>query len=219
MTIREEYTRVRDNYMERVRYYRQRGYVIEPIRIPKYITRGSIRRLHREMSEQIRKHALGFQSFLSGEAIEPKTKAERSRIEKQNSEFLSLSPEEQEISRERGEITHLPVDDSGGILPPVASYEQLIDNWYEQISTYRADIYRRVLSRTNELIEGKNKEVRRRFAYVLYQNPDVFPTAEDSTAEIIDMKMNAVLHIMDIADGSEAYYDFISMFDDVEEER
>lgn len=219
MTIREEYTRVRDNYMERVRYYRQRGYVIEPIRIPKYITRGSIRRLQREMSEQIRKHAIGFQSFLSGEAIEPKTKAERSRIEKQNLELLSLSPEEQEISRERGEITHLPVDDFGEILPPVGSYEQLIDNWYEQIRTYRADIYRRVLSRTNQLIEGKNKEVRRRFAYVLYQNPDTFPTAEDSTAEIIDMKMDAVLHIMDIADGSEAYYDFISMFDDVEEER
>lgn len=219
MTIREEYTKVRNAYLERVRYYRQRGYVIEPIRIPKYITRGSIRRLQREMSEQIRKHAIGFQSFLSGEAIEPKTKAERSRIEKQNLEFLSLSPEEQEISRERGEITHLSGDDSGEILPPVGSYEQLIDNWYEQISTYRADIYRRVLSRTNELIEGKNKEVRRRFAYVLYQNPDVFPTAEDSTAEIIDMKMNAVLHIMDIADGSEAYYDFISMFDSVEEER
>lgn len=219
MTIREEYTRVRDNYMKRVRYYRQRGYVIEPIRIPKYITRGSIRRLQREMSKQIRKHAIGFQSFLSGEAIEPKTKAERSRIEKQNLEFLSLSPEEQEISRERGEITHLPDGEFGGILPPTGSYEQLIDNWYEQISTYRADIYRRVLSRTNELIEGKNKEVRRRFAYVLYQNPDVFPTAEDSTAEIIDMKMDAVLHIMDIADGSEAYYDFISMFDNVEEER
>ena len=218
MTIREEYTRVRNNYMERVRYYRQRGYVIEPIRIPKYITRGSIRRLQREMSEQIRKHALGFQSFLSGEAIEPKTKTERKRIEKQNLDFLSLSQEEQYLSQLSGEIVHIPIDFGEYVLPPLQSYEQLIDNWYEQISTYRADIYRRVLSRTNELIEGKNKEVRRRFAYVLYQNPDVFPTAEDSTAEIIDMKMNAVLHIMDIADGSEAYYDFISIFDDVEEE-
>ena len=218
MTIREEYTRVRNNYMERVRYYRQRGYVIEPIRIPKYITRGSIRRLQREMSEQIRKHALGFQSFLSGEAIEHKTKTERKRIEKQNLDFLSLSQEEQYLSQLSGEIVHIPIDFGEYVLPPLQSYEQLIDNWYEQISTYRADIYRRVLSRTNELIEGKNKEVRRRFAYVLYQNPDVFPTAEDSTAEIIDMKMNAVLHIMDIADGSEAYYDFISIFDDVEEE-
>ena len=219
MTIRQEYTRVRNNYMKRVRYYRQRGYVIEPIRIPKYITRGSIRRLQRETGEQIRKHVIGFQSFLSGEAVEPETKAERSRIEKQNVEFLSLSPEEQQISYERQEITHVSADESREILPPTGSYEQLIDNWYEQISTYRADIYRRVLSRTNELIEGKEKEVRRRFAYVLYQNPDVFPTAEDSTAEIIDMKMDAVMHIMDIADGSEVYYDFISMFDDVEVER
>lgn len=219
MTIREEYTRVRDNYMERVRYYRQRGYVVEPIRIPKYITRGSIRRLQRETGDIIRKHAIGFQTFLSGESIEPKTKTERKRIEKQNLDFLSLTQEEQYLSQLSGEIVHIPVDFGEYVLPPLQSYEQLIDNWYEQISTYRADIYRRVLSRTNELIEGKNKEVRRRFAYVLYQNPDVFPTAEDSTAEIIDMKMDAVLHIMDIADGSEAYYDFISMFDDVEEER
>lgn len=218
MTIRQEYTKTRKQYLQRVRYYRYRGYVIEPIPIPKYITRASIRRLQRESGEQIRKHSIGFQSFLSGEAIEPKTKAERTRIEKQNVEFLSLTPEEQQISYERQEITHVSVEESKEILSPTQSYEQLIDNWYEQISSYRADIYLRVLSRTNQLIEGKNKEVRRRFAYVLYQNPDVFPTAEDSTAEIIDMKMDAVLHIMDIADGSEAYYDFISMFDDVEKE-
>lgn len=219
MTIQQEYRKVRKLYLQRVRYYRSRGYVIEPIRIPKYITRASIRRLQRELGKQIRKHASGFQSFLSGEAVEPKTKAERTRIEKQNVEFLSLTPEEQQISYERQEITHVSVEESKEILSPTQSYEQLIDNWYEQISTYRADIYRRVLSRTNELIEGKNKEVRRRFAYVLYQHPYVFPTAEDSTAEIIDMKMNTVLHIMDIADGSEAYYDFLSIFDNVEEER
>ena len=219
MKIRQEYRKVRKQYLQRVRYYRSRGYVIEPIPIPKYITRASIRRIQRETGEQIRKHAIGFQSFLSGEVVETETKAERRRIEKQNVEFLSLSPEEQQISYERQEITHISVDESGEILSPIGSYEQLIDNWYEQISTYRADIYRRVLSRTNELIDGKNKEVRRRFAYGLYQNPDVFPTAEDSTAEIIDMKMDMVLHIMDIADGSEAYYEFISMFDDVEDER
>lgn len=219
MTIRQEYTKIRKRYLQRVRYYRSRGYVIEPIPIPKYITRASIRRLQRETGTQIRKHAIGFQSFLSGEAVEPKTKAERSRIEKQNIEFLGLSQEEQYLSQLSGEIVHIPIDFGEYILPPTQSYEQLIDNWYEQIATYRADIYRRVLSRTNQLIEGKNKEVRRRFAFVLHQNPDVFPTAEDSTAEIIDMKMDAVLHIMDIADGSEAYYDFISMFDDVEDER
>lgn len=219
MTIRQEYTKVRKRYLQRVRYYRSHGYVIEPIPIPKYITRASIRRLERETGEQIRKHAIGFQSFLSGEAVEPKTKTERRNIEKQNVEYLSLSLEEQQISYERQEITHISAEESREILSPTGSYEQLIDNWYEQISTYRADIYRRVLSRTYELIEGKNKEVRRRFAYALYQHPDIFPTAEDSTAEIIDMKMAAVLHIMDIADGSEAYYDFISMFDDVEDER
>ena len=213
MTIKEQYDKARRAYMERVRYYRRRGYVIEPIRIPKYITRGSIRRLQREMGKQIRKHAIDFQDFLIGEAV-----TQKRDIERRNVEFLSLTPEEQQISYERGEITHID-EQPTEILPPSQSYEQLIDNWYEQIEQYRPDIYRRVEMRTNELIEGAGAEVRRRFAYVLYQNPDVFPTAEDSTAEIIDMKMNAVLHIMDIADGSEAYYDFISMFDDVEEER
>lgn len=218
MTIKQEYQKARQNYMSRVRYYRKRGYIIEPLKIPKRPTRASIRALQRQTGEYIRKHVLGFQSFLSGESLEPKTKTQRRKIEKQNVEFLSLSPEEQQISYERQAITHIE-EQPIAILTPTQSYEQLIDNWYEQIQQYRPDIYRRVEMRTNEMIDGASAEVRRKFAYVLYQNPDIFPTAEDSTAEIIDMKMSAVLHIMDIADGSEAYYDFIAMFDDVEDER
>lgn len=218
MTIKQQYNKARRAYMSRVRYYRKRGYVIEPLKIPKRPTRASIRVLQRQTGEYIRKHAIGFQDFLTGEALAPRTKREREIIQRRNLEFLSLTPEEQQISYERQEITYIE-EQFTAILTPTQSYEQLIDNWYEQIQQYRPDIYRRVEMRTNELIEGASAEVRRRFAYVLYQNPDVFPTAEDSTAEIIDMKMNAVLHIMDIADGSEAYYDFISMFDDVEGER
>lgn len=213
MTIKQQYNKARKAYMSRVRYYRKRGYIIEPLKIPKRPTRASIRALQRQTGEYIRKHAIGFQDFLTGEAVTPKRD-----IQRRNLEFLSLMSEEQQISYERQEITHIE-EQPTAILTPTQSYEQLIDNWYEQIQQYRPDIYRRVEMRTNEMIEGASAEVRSRFAYVLYQNPDVFPTAEDSTAEIIDMKMSAVLHIMDIADGSEAYYDFISMFDDVEEER
>lgn len=213
MTIQQQYNKARRAYMSRVRYYRKRGYIIEPLKIPKRPTRASIRALQRQTGEYIRKHAIGFQDFLTGEAVAPNRD-----IQRRNVEYLSLTLEEQQISYERQEITRIE-EQSTAILMPTQSYEQLIDNWYEQIQQYRPDIYRRVEMRTNELIEGASAEVRRRFAYVLYQNPDVFPTSEDSTAEIIDMKMNAVLHIMDIADGSEAYYEFISMFDDVEEER
>lgn len=213
MTIKQQYNKARKAYMSRVRYYRKRGYIIEPLKIPKRPTRASIRALQRQTGKYIRKHAIGFQDFLTGEAVQPKR-----GIERRNAEYLSLTLEEQQLSYERQEITRIE-EQPTAILTPTQSYEQLIDNWYEQIEQYRPDIYRRVEMRTNELIEGAGAEVRRRFAYVLYQNPDIFPTAEDSTAEIIDMKMNAVLHIMDIADRSEAYYDFISMFDDVEVER
>lgn len=218
MTIKEEYREARKRYISRVNYYRKRGYIIKPKDIPKRITRGSIRALERQTGKIIKKHATDFQDFLTGEGVTRRTKREIQSIERRNVQFLSLTPEEQYISYERQEITHLE-EQSTEILSPTQSYEQLIDNWYEQIQQYRPDIYRRVEMRTNEIIEGKGREVRRRFAYVLYQNPDVFPTHEDSTAEIIDMKMSAVLYIMDIADRSEAYYDFISMFDNVEDER
>lgn len=219
MTIKEQYRKVRRAYLSRVRYYRKRGYIINIIPIPKRITRASIRRLERMTGARIKATAVGFQDMLTGMKIVSPKASERRRIERQNLDFLLLRPEEQYISRTVGKIVHLPEDLSADIMSPTQSYEDLIDKWYQQIEHYRPDIYRRVEMKTNELIEGKGKEVRRRFAYVLWQDPDVFPTAEDSTAEIIDMKMQAVLRIMDIAEGSEAYYDFLSLYDSVEEER
>lgn len=217
MTIKEQYKKVRAAYMERVRYYRNRGYIIETIPIPKKITRGSIRRLERQTGKYITKHAVGFQRFLTGKSLAHISKSERQSISRENLEFKKLKPEEQSISRSVGNIVKIDAM-SESTLSLTDSYEQIIDNWYSTIEGYRTDIYRRIEMRTNELIEGKDAETRKKFAYVLYQNPDLFPTMEDSTTEIIDIKMSNVMHVMDIASGSEAYYDFLRQFDTVESE-
>lgn len=219
MTIKQEYNRARKAYLSRIRYYRNRGYIIEEIPRPKKPTRASINRLKRMSGEAIKRNSVSLVNVLTGEMEKPTTKQQRLAIEKQNVQFFKLTPEEQSISRETGTITRIQVGMSTATMTPSQSYEALIDNWYSQISHYRPDIFRRIESRTNELIEGKPAEVRRKFAYVLWQNPDIFPQSEDSVEEVINMKMENVLHIMNIAEGSEAYYDFLEQFDGVERER
>ena len=218
MTIKQQYQKARKAYLSRVRYWRQRGYVIETRDIPKRITRASIRRLQSMTGDVIKRRSRGLQDFTTGMKVEKIDKLERARIEKQNLKFLSLTPEEQSVSHDVGEIVHLP-EITEEILTPTQSYEDLIDKWYQQIEQYRPDIYRRVESATNKILEGADEDTRKKFAYVLDQNPDIFPQAEDSQENIIDMKMSAVLHVMNIAEGSEAYYDFLSQYDTVEEER
>lgn len=219
MTIKQQYRKARRAYLSRVRYYRKRGYIIDVITIPKRITRASVRRLERMTGKRIKATAVGLQDMLTGMKVETPKLSERRRVERQNVQFQSLSPEEQYVSRIEGDIVRLPENLSIEVMSPTQSYEDLIDKWYQQIEHYRPDIYRRVESATNKILEGASEETRKKFAYVLWQNPDVFPQQEDSQEAFIDMKMNTVLHIMNIAEGSEAYYDFLSMYDSVEEER
>ena len=54
-----------------------------------------------------------------------------------------------------------------GILPTTESYEQLIDNWYQQVrEAFYWYIAQFIEWQTNKLIYGKSEETRKRFAYV-----------------------------------------------------
>lgn len=219
MTILQEYRRERRNYMRRVNRQVKQGFMVNPIPTPKKPTRASINRLKAQTAKVIQESSV-LVDLITGESYDKtrskKSKKKRSDILKQNRLFLKLNKFDQHLSRQAGKIFRASKKEL--TLTPTQSYETIIDNWYSTIESFRPDIYMYILSKTNELIEGKGKEVRRKFAYVYYQNPEAFPGQGDSDRAIINAKFEQIRRIMDWADNSEAYYDFISMFDTIEEE-
>lgn len=219
MTIEELYAKERRNYMRRVNRQVRQGYQVVAIKIPKTITEASIRELKRQTAKVIQRRS-DLVDFITGDAYD-KTRSKRKqqqRIEilKKNRAFLKLNKFDQYLSQQVGKIFR--ASEKNLTLTPTQSYETIIDNWYSAIESFRPDIYMYLLSKTNELIEGKSAEIRRQFAYVYNQNPDVFPEAGDSDRAIINAKFEQIRNLMNWLEESEAYKDFISMFDEVEDE-
>ena len=219
MTILQEYRRERRNYMRRVNRQVKKGFMVNPIPIPKKPTRASINRLKAQTAKVIQESSV-LVDLITGESYDKtrskKSKKKRSDILKQNTLFLKLNKFDQHLSRQAGKIFRASETDL--TLIPTQSYETIIDNWYSAIESFRPDIYMHLLSKTNELIEGKSAEIRRQFAYVYNQNPDIFPEAGDSDRAIINAKFEQIRNLMKWSEESEAYKDFISMFDEVENE-
>lgn len=219
MTILQEYRREHRNYMRRVNRQVKQGFMVNPIPIPKKPTRASINKLKAQTAKVIQEKSV-LVDLITGESYDKtrskKSKKKRSDILKQNRLFLKLNNFDQYLSRQAGKIFR---DSKTGLtLTPTQSYEIIIDNWYSAIESFRPDIYMYLLSKTNELIEGKSAEIRRQFAYVYNQNPDIFPEAGDSDRAIINAKFEQIRNLMKWSEESEAYKDFISMFDEVENE-
>lgn len=216
--IRDEYRKEWRNYLRRVNRAVKQGYQVEPIKKVKKPTAGSIRRLKQQTGERIRSRS-AIVDVTSGEILPPiKDKRKRRVIQQQNVKVLSQPLQTVQDTISAGAMQE-PVQMSDSLLSLRDSYEQIIDNWYEQIHTqFYWYIGQFIESRTNMLIEGKDAETRRRFAYVLSQNPDIFPEAPYDTRESVNDSFNQIARMMELAPESEAYQDFIYMYDYVERE-
>ena len=212
MTIKQRYSKAYRNYLRRANRGIRKGYNIKPIPRVKKQTLASIRRLERQTAKQFAKKDII--DYLTGELV--RSQKRKKEIEKTNLEFLKLTPEEQALSRQAGEI--IRIEQATEPLGARYTYEMLIENWYRRIETYRADIYRYLESKTNEILVGADKETRKKFAFVLDNNPEVLPQEGDSDRAVIDLKFDRIRQIMSWAEDSEAYLDFLQMFDIVEEE-
>lgn len=219
MTIKEEYNRAYRNYLRRVNRAVKQGYVVEVANRVKRPTRASIRRLKKLTGEYIRQHS-ELVDMSTGEILSPiKNRKKRRAIQKKNVELLSMPLRVISDMVEMGAVESRESSMSDDTLSLEHSYEQIIANWYEQIRTnFYWYIAQFVEWRTNELIEGKPTETRRRFAYVLTQNPDVFPEAPYQSRDAINDSFNEIARLMDLAPDSEAYQDFASMYDFIEPE-
>ena len=218
MTIKEQYKREYRNYLRRVNRAVRQGYIVEPISRVKKPTRVSIRRLKSHTGEYIRAHAQ-LVDFETGELLKPiKDKKKRRAIQRSNVKLLSepLRLMFDDVSDAGITDTHTM---STATLPPNESYEQIIDNWYHQIDDlFNSNISRLLKYHTDNLIEGRKPETRRKFAYVYSQHPDVFPEPPYQDTGTIEYAFYQIARMMELAPDSEAYKDFISMYDIVESE-
>lgn len=217
--MKEQYKREYRNYLRRVNRAVKQGYIVDVISRVKKPTRASINRLKQQTGEKIRSKS-EIVDVETGEILKPiKNKKERLSQQRKNVNILKADLQTVANTVENSMPLKQMSDMSSKLLSPTDSYEQLIDNWYQQVrESFYWYIAQFIEWQTNRLIYGKSDETRRRFAYVLSQHPDIFPEPPYETREAILNSFDEIARMMELASDSEAYYDFLSMYDGVESE-
>lgn len=219
MTVKEQYKREYRNYLRRVNRAVKQGYVVDVIGRVKKPTRASINRLKQQTGEKIRTKS-EIVDIETGEILKP-IKNKKKRLAQQRKNVNILKADLQTVANTvENNTTFSPIQGmSNKLLSPSDSYEQLIDNWYQQVrESFYWYIAQFIEWQTNKLIYGKSEETRKRFAYVFSQHPDLFPEPPYETRDVILKRFDEIARMMDLAPDSEAYYDFLSMYDGVESE-
>lgn len=217
MTVKEQYKREYRNYLRRVNRAVKQGYIVDVVGRVKKPTHASINRLKQQTGEKIRTKSR-IVDVETGEILKP-IKNKNKRLQQQRKNVNILKADLPTIDIVVNDNPTIPIDLGlrNDILPPTESYEQIIDNWYQQVrETFYWYVAQFIEWQTNRLIYGKSEETRKRFAYVLTQNPDVFPEPPYETREAIVNSFDEIARMMELAPDSEAYRDFLSMYDGVE---
>lgn len=217
MTVKEQYKREYRNYLRRVNRAVKQGYVVDVVGRVKKPTRASINRLKQQTGEKIRTKS-EIVDVETGVILKPiKNKKKRLAQQRKNVKILKADLSTVDIVVNGDSPIPQDLGMYDGILPPTESYEQIIDKWYQQVrESFYWYIAQFIEWQTNRLIYGKSEETRRRFAYVLTQHPDIFPEPPYETREVILKSFNEIARMMELAPDSEAYQDFLSMYDGVE---
>lgn len=217
MTVKEQYKREYRNYLRRVNRAVKQGYVVDVVGRVKKPTRASINRLKQQTGEKIRTKS-EIVDIETGEILKP-IKNKKKRLSQQRKNVKILKADLQTVANTvENNTTFSPIQGmSNKLLSPSDSYEQLIDNWYQQVrESFYWYIAQFIEWQTNKLIYGKSEETRKRFAYVFSQHPDLFPEPPYETRDVILKRFDEIARMMDLAPDSEAYQDFLSMYDGVE---
>lgn len=219
MTVKEQYKREYRNYLRRVNRAVKQGYVVDVVGRVKKPTRASINRLKQQTGEKIRTKS-EIVDIETGEILKP-IKNKKKRLSQQRKNVKILKADLQTVANTvENNTTFSPIQGmSNELLSPSDSYEQLIDNWYQQVrESFYWYIAQFIEWQTNKLIYGKSEETRKRFAYVFSQHPDLFPEPPYESRDVILKRFGEIARMMELAPDSEAYHDFLSMYDGVESE-
>lgn len=192
-TIRAQYNKAYRNYLARVNRQVRVGYNVDVIQRVKNPTRSSIRRLEQQTAKTIKEHSTLY-DMITGEEV---TRQRRS-AERINREFSSLSPVEQALSQEKGELVK-GVQVSEEVVDGTV---MIIEQWYDYIEkSFKPQTAQYIKEKTDWLV---NKD-RQAFATVLYKNPDILPEAGDSDRRVIDAKFSEMYKALNMYMDNPAY--------------
>lgn len=196
-TIREQYNKAYRNYLARVNRQVRVGYNVNVIQRVKNPTRASIRRLEQQTAKTIKEHSTLY-SMITGEEVT----RQRKSAERINREFSSLSPVEQELSREQGKITkYHPSEDV------VSAVDITIENWYDYVEkSFTPQIAQYIKERSDAMINND----RDAFAYAIAKNPDALPSPGYHNSErMVDASFSNIARIMNVDKNSEGFQSFV----------
>lgn len=196
-TIRAQYNKAYRNYLARVNRQVRVGYNVDVIKRVKNPTRASIRRLEQQTGKTIKEHSTLY-DMITGEEVT----RQRKSAERINREFSSLSPVEQELSREQGKITkYQPVEDA------ISSVDITIENWYDYVEkSFTPKIAQYIKERSDAMINTD----RDAFAYAIAENPDALPSPGYHNSErMVDASFSNIARIMNVDKNSEGFQSFI----------
>ena len=196
-TIREQYNKAYRNYLARVNRQVRLGYNVDVIQRVKNPTRASIRRLAKQTAKTIKEHSTLY-NMITGEEVT----RQRKSAERINREFSSLSPVEQELSREQGKITkYEPFEDA------VSAVDITIENWYDYVEkSFTPQIAQYIKERSDAMINTD----RDAFAYAIAENPDALPSPGYHNSErMVDASFSNIARIMNVDKNSEGFQSFV----------
>lgn len=196
-TIREQYNKAYRNYLARVNRQVRVGYNVDVIKRVKNPTKASIRRLAKQTAKTIKEHSTLY-NMITGEEVT----RQRKSAERINREFSSLSPIEQELSREQGKITRY-VPSEGAI----SAVDITIENWYDYVEkSFTPQIAQYIKERSDAMINID----RDAFAYAIAENPDALPSPGYHNSErMVDASFSNIARIMKVNKNSEGFHKFV----------
>lgn len=196
-TIREQYNKAYRNYLARVNRQVRVGYNVDVIQRVKKPTEASIRRLAKQTAKTIKEHSALY-NMITGEEVT----RQRKSVERINREFSSLSPVEQELSRERGKITkYEPLEGA------ISAVDITIENWYDYVEkSFTPQIAQYIKERSDAMINID----RDAFAYAIAENPDALPSPGYHNSErMVDASFSNIARIMKVDKNSEGFQSFV----------
>lgn len=208
MTIKQEYRRVRANYLARVRELETQGYQVDRVAIPKKPTLGSINRLQ-SLTTKTLKEKSTLVDISTGEVVNQKelTASTRKNIQKKNKKLHNYAKDIQKSigvkGRSRKSIRELLIEN----IPTVD--EISLENFMESIDQFIPPVQEFIRQRVAEL--ASTEENKKAFIKAIRDNPDYLPIPTDSDIGIISYKFAQLARIMDLDLQSNEMQEFIEM--------
>lgn len=196
-TIREQYNKAYRNYLARVNRQVRVGYNVDVIQRVKNPTRASIRRLQKQTAKTIKERSTLY-NMITGEEV----KSRRKSAERINREFSSLSPVEQELSREQGKITkYEPFEDA------ISAVDITIENWYDYVEKSFTPRIAQYIKESSDAMINIDRDA---FAYAIAENPDALPSPGYHNSErMVDASFSNIARIMKVNKNSEGFQRFM----------